>query len=145
MKVSRDFTAMHPLLIQCVQTIQRKVIDPYNAPFRLFETGRTSDRHHELVSKGKTTDLISMHLFDLEATPPLYCTAVDYVYFDGKWSWNLRNSTISSWYQLFGNMVLDVCPELRWKGLNRTNINYNHFSLKEEFIIENIDKYPCAV
>lgn len=39
-----------------------------------------------LLKRGKTQNAISRHLFNLENDPPLYTTAIDYVYFDNKWS-----------------------------------------------------------
>ena len=67
-----------------------------------------------------------------------------YVFYDEKWSWNLRDSTIMSWYILFGNLVLDLCPELSWRGFNRKNVNYCHFELRQAIIIDNLDKFPCV-
>ena len=117
----------------------------HNIPIRLFETGRTHERHSILINKGKTKDLASRHLYNLENDPILYSTAIDYVYFDNKWSWNLRDSTIQSWYALFGNLVLDICPELNWGGFNRKSVNYNHFELRREIIINNLELIPCVI
>lgn len=145
MKIKRSVNMLHPILIDCVRRIQKDIIDVHNVPIRLFETGRDHDRHEMLVNKGKTKTVISRHLYNLDHNPPLYATAVDYVYFDSKWSWNLRDSTINSWYLLFGNMVLDVCPVLEWSGQNRKSVNYCHFELKRNVMIENLDKIPCVI
>ncbi len=144
MKVNRETNMLHPVLLGCVLRIQRQIIDPHSMPIRLFETGRTPERHQELITRGKTTDIMSNHLYDLDVYPPLYTTAVDYVYYDSRWSWNVRNSTVLHWYKLFGNMVSDICTELYWKGLDRNNANYNHFELTPEIILEHMDKYPCV-
>lgn len=145
MKIQRSINASHPLLIDCIKKIQTKVIDVHNIPFRVFETERGHDRHAMLINKGKTKDIISRHLYNLQNDPPLYSTAVDYVYFDTKWSWNLRDSTTNSWYILFGNLVLDVCPELQWFGQNRKSVNYCHFQLKVKYMQDNLDKFPCVI
>ena len=145
MKVIKDVSVLHPLLHDIVNRIQAKVIDKHNAPMRLFETGRLHDRHQALLSSGATKNIISKHLYDLNLTPPLYATAVDYVYFDERWSWNLRNSTVASWYSLFGNLVLDICPELIWGGMDRKSSNLTHFELRERIIYDNIEKYPCLL
>jgi len=145
MKVLKDKSMLHPILSNVVDRIQAQVIDKYNAPMRLFETGRQHDRHQALLSKQATKNIISKHLYDLNLNPPLYATAVDYVYFDERWSWNLRNSTIAGWYTLFGNLVLDICPELLWGGMDRKSVNFTHFELREKVIYENIEKYPCLL
>jgi len=145
MKVLRNIDILHPLLIKSVKIIQSEIIDKHNFPIRLFETGRNHDRHELLIKKGKTKDPISGHLYNLVHIPPLYPTAVDYVYYDSKWSWNLRDSTIKSWYNLFGNLVLDLCPELQWSGENRKAVNLCHFALKRDSIIAHLDYIPCVV
>jgi hypothetical protein len=145
MKIIRNTEILHPILKNCVQKIQSEIIDYHEVPIRLFETGRESDRQQMLLSKGKTQNAVTRHKFNLKNDPPLYVTAVDYVYFDTKWSWNLRDSTVISWYILFGNMVLDLCPELTWFGVNRKNINYCHFELRMEIMLKNLKKYPCVL
>ena len=145
MKIDKSTEFVHPLLIPVIDRIEREVIAKYNTPFRLFETGRSHDRHQMLLQRGKTKDLISMHLYNVENDPPLYATALDYVYYNGKWSWNLRDATVSSWYHLFGHLVLDVCPELEWAGLNRKAVNLNHFELRQSIIIDNMELIPCVV
>ena len=145
MKVLKDTSMLHPILIDVVKRIQAQVIDKHNAPIRLFETGRQHDRQQSLLHKGQTQNIISKHLYDLTLNPPLYATAVDYVYYDERWSWNLRNSTVASWYTVFGNMVLDICPELIWGGCVRKSVNFTHFELREKIIYENIEKYPCLL
>jgi len=144
MKPSRSLECVHPVLVDCIHRIQ-KIIDKHSIPMALFETGRTRERHTYLLSKGKVTSIVSSHLYDMESDPPLYATGVDYVYFDNRWSWNLRDDTILSWYVLFGNLVLDECPELKWKGQDRKNKNYCHFSLRQSVIYNNIDKIPCVL
>ena len=136
---------VHPLLQAAHSKIQEQVISKHNAPFRLFETGRDHARHQTLIMKGRTKDVLSRHLYDLENDPPLYCTALDYVYFGTEWSWNLRNAVTFHWYTLFGQMVLNVCPELEWAGLNRKCTNFNHFTLRRDIIIDNIDTISCVV
>ena len=145
MKIQRNTNTVHPILIKCIKIIQRDIIDGYNIPIRLFETGRNHDRHEMLLNKGKTKDLICMHIYNLENDPPLYATAVDYVYFDFKWSWNLRDSTTTAWYILFGNLVLDLCPELNWKGFSRKSVNLCHFELKQSVIKANLKEIPCVI
>jgi len=145
MKIQRRLDNSHPVLVSCVKKIQKNIIDQHKTPFRLFETGRSHDRHQMLIKKGKSKDIVSRHLYNLENDPPLYATAVDYVYFDTKWSWNLRNSTINAWYILFGNLVLDLCPELQWFGMNRKSVNFCHFELKQDILIGNIKDFPCVI
>jgi hypothetical protein len=145
MKIYRNLDVLHPVLIQCIKKIQSSIIDTYNVPMRLFETGRDHERHEMLINKGKTKDIFSNHLHNLENDPPLYATAVDYVYFDQKWSWNLRDSTIMSWYILFGNMVLDICPEIYWSGYDRKRINYCHFQLRYDIVLNNMEEFPCVM
>lgn len=145
MKVERSKFMLHPVLSSCVDRIQSEVIKKHLIPFRLFETGRLHERHQELLSKGKTLDIISSHLYNLDIEPPIYSTAVDYVFYNGKWSWNLRDDTIISWYKLFGNMVLDVCPELEWGGNNRKSIKYDHFQLSKDSIYSNLKEFPCTI
>ncbi len=144
MKLHRDLHLLHPLLRESALKIQKEIINVYNVPIRVFETGRNSDRHSFLLSKGKTKDIVSCHLCNLLNDPPLYSTAIDYVFYDDKWSWNLRDSTVMSWYTLFGNLVLDLCPELQWSGMNRKAINFCHFKLKQDIIIANLKMIPCV-
>jgi len=145
MKIIRTVEMAHPILKSCIDRIQRELIDYHSIPMKIFETGRVHDRHNVLINRGKTKDIMSGHLFNLENDPPLYATAVDYVYYDDKWSWNLRDSTIASWYSLFGNVVLDVCPELQWGGQKRKAVNFCHFQLRRDVIVDSIDTIPCAV
>ena len=144
MKIKRSTDMLHPILIDCTRKIQKEIIDTHNIPIRLFETGRDFERHKMLISKGRTKDYISGHLYNLKNDPPLYARAVDYVFYDGRWSWNLRDSTVMSWYNIFGNLVLDLCPELDWFANNRKSVNYSHFLLKEEVMMDNLDKFPCV-
>ncbi len=145
MKVRRDMIAVHPLLVQCVEKVEVDIIKYHSMPIRLFESSREHGRHNQLIQRGKTKDLISRHLYDVENVPHLYTTAIDYVHYDGKWSWNLRDLTIKTWYELFGHMVLDLCPELEWCGMNRKSVNYCHFQLTEMAMYNNLDKFPCVM
>lgn len=145
MKVIRDTCMIHPILVGVVQRVQTEIIDRHNTPMRLFETGRSHERHQSLLTKGVTHNLLSSHLYDLTRTPPLYATAVKYAYFDERWSWNLRDSTTAAWYVVFGNMVMDLCPEVIWGGLRRKSTNLSHFELRSSVIEANMDKYPCVL
>jgi hypothetical protein len=146
LKVQTENYMLHPILSEYINSIEIHVIEKHKAPFRLFETGRTHGRHQELLNRGKTQDAISAHLYNLDNDPPLYATAIDYVFHNGKsWSWNFRDSTISSWYSLFGNLVLDVCSGLTWGALNRKSMNYTHFQLKQDIILDNLDHYQCVI
>lgn len=144
-KIIKNLDHVHPLLADCVKRIESNVIEKHNIPMKLFETSRTQARHEMLLNKGKTSDVISLHLFNPDSDPPRYALAVDYVYYDNKWSWNLRDNTIRSWYVLFGNLVLDICPELMWSGMNRKSVNYNHFQLRDRVVVDNLNKYPCVI
>jgi len=135
---------LHPLLKKDVISIQF-LIEKHRMPFKLFETGRSVERHQALLHKGATQNVLSRHLYDVNSAVPLYATAVDYVYFDNRWSWNLRDFSIAAWYNLFGNIVLDVCQDLQWGGTNRKHQNFTHFQLKENCIIENLDNFPCVL
>jgi len=145
-QVENSLDFLHPILQDACLKIKTEIIMIHNMPFKLFETGRSSERHNHLLQKGRTQDVFSNHLCDLtDPLSPLYAIAVDFVYYDGKWSWNLRDKTIQAWYELFGNMVLDVCPELEWSATNRKRSNYNHFTLRSSVIESNFDKYPCIL
>ena len=144
-QVQNSFEMLHPILTDCCKRIQTQVIHAYNIPMKLFETGRTKERHQNLINKGRAQSILSRHLYNMEHNPPLYATAVVYVYYDGKWSWNLRDSTIQSWYQVFGNLVLDVCPELQWGMVNRKSSDYTYFQLREDVIVDNFDTFPCIM
>jgi len=141
-----DLEFLHPILQESCISIQTDVIRKYNMPFRLFETGRSTERHRHLLSKGRTQDVLSNHLYDFsDKDSPLYAIAVDFVYFDGKWSWNLRDKTILAWYELFGNLVLDRCPELEWGAVNRKRSNLNHFNLRSSVIEDRFETFPCIL
>lgn len=145
MKILRTTEMLHPVLSNCIDRIQKEVIIKHNIPMRLFETGREHSRQQALLQRGKTKDILSKHLFNLENDPPLYATAIEYVYYNSKWSWNLRNPTTTAWYILFGNLVLDTCPELFWGGIDRKSVNYCYFQLKESVVHDNYDKFPCVI
>lgn len=144
-KVVRTLDVLHPILISSIKKVREDVIVKHSMPFALFETGRSTERHQALLNKGRTRSPICKHSYNLTNDPPLYATAVDFVYFNGKWSWNIRDSSVKAWYILFGNIVLDACPELRWGGMDRKNTNYTHFELRDEVVLDNLDKYPCVV
>ena len=69
MKIQRSLNMLHPLLIDCVKRIQSQIIDAHNVPIRLFETGREHNRHEILINRGKTKNIISNHLYNLENDP----------------------------------------------------------------------------
>lgn len=145
-QVQTSLDMLHPIMKECCKRIQLEVIHKYNAPFKIFETGRTHERQQHLLNKGRTQNPLSKHLYSLDNDPPLYSVAVDYVYYkEIKWSWNLRDQTIMSWYSLFGNLVLDCCPELEWGANNRKSMNYTHFQLREDVVVEYFSKFPCII
>lgn len=144
-KIITTLDNTHPILADYIKRIDVNIIKRYNIPMRLFETSRTQARHEMLLNKGKTNDMLSMHLFNPDSDPVKYSLAVDYVYYKNKWSWNLRDNTIRSWYVLFGNLVLDECPELIWAGMKRKSVNYNHFELKRDAALDNYDTIPCVI
>lgn len=145
-QVQSDLELLHPVLRDICIKIHSQIIIHHNIPMRLFETGRSQERHQHLLDKGKTQNILSKHLYSIEnVSTPLYAAAVDFVHYNGKWSWNLRDQTVLSWYTLFGNLVLDICPELEWHGHNRKGVNYSHFQLRDEIIVEYLDQYPCIL
>lgn len=131
----RDLDLLHPILRDHVQTIQTSVIGRYSMPFRLFETGRTKQRQAELVEKRRARSLISEQFFDLDREPPLYSTGFNLVHYVRRWSWDVRNRTILSWYQLLGELVLDAVPDLEWSGYSRSCSDYTHFRLKRSALL----------
>lgn len=129
-KILRDKKYLHPKLAQAVTVIERELIERHQMPFRLFETGRSLMRQKYLVDRGLDNSMGSAHLIEkgvLEVTG-----AVDFVFFENAWSWNLRNQTVLRWYQLFGELVVNLCPELWWAGHSRMYIDYTHFELRRE-------------
>ncbi len=146
MRVDRSTEMLHPLLKKNVTLIQQ-LIKKHNLPFRLFETSRDHTRQQWLLDTGKIKNPVQGqgHLYNLDNDPPLYTISLAYVYYDRNWSWNLRDNTISSWYTLFGNLVLDNCPELTWGGLNRKSADLTLFSLRASVIYDNLDQYPCVL
>lgn len=129
--VLRDQEYLHPTLREEVKRIQREVIERHRAPFRIFETARTAERQMDLIKKRKQRTLVTRYLMDLNSAPPIYSTAVNYVYYTSRWSWDLRDMKIKRWYQLFGELVLDLCPKLEWAGYWRSNIDYTNFQIKQ--------------
>lgn len=127
----RSVNVLHPVLQGVVPVVQREIIDLHNIPMRLFETGRTLARQQELVGKKKERTLVSRYLYDLDRTPPLYSTAVGYVFYDEGWSWNIRNLLIRRWFELFGELVMDrFADRLEWGGYWRRYVDYTYFQLK---------------
>jgi hypothetical protein len=134
-QIIRTFEYVHPILSECAQKIDELIIKPYNVPFAVFETARTYDRQRELYLQNRARGLQSRHLFDMSKVPLEYATAIHYVYIvQGRWSWNVRDLTIRRWWQLFGEMVLDICKEIEWGGTWRKNQDYAHFQLKQSVI-----------
>lgn len=129
-KILRDTTYLHPRLAKAVRQIETELIQRHMLPFRLFETGRFVVRQKLLVDRGLDNSMASAHLIMPGVIEQ--SAAVDFVYFDNAWSWNLRNQTVLRWYQLFGELVVNVCPDLWWSGHSRTYIDYTHFELKRE-------------
>lgn len=145
-QVQNNIMLLHPILREICLRIQSDVIIKHNMPIRLFETGRSQERHQHLLNKGRTTNIYSKHLYNLkDESNMLYAAAVDFVFYDKKWSWNLRDQTVFSWYFVFGNTVLDNFPQLEWHGTSRKSVNYTHFQLRDEIIVEHMDKYPCVL
>ena len=129
--VLRDPNYLHPVMRENVRRIHKYLIEHHKAPFRVFETARTQQRQMALIEKGKAKTFVSRYVFDLNTDPPLYSTAVNFVYYTNRWSWDLRDMTIKRWYQLFGEMVLDLCPDLDWAGRWRKNEDYTHYELSD--------------
>ncbi len=145
MRVNRSLDMVHPLLRADVATTQ-KLITKHRLPFRLFETGRDRDRQQFLMQSGKVKVPNTGHMYNLENDPPLYTTAIAFVMNNNSsWSWNLRDATTAAWYALFGQLVLDVCPNLDWGGLNRKATDYTLFTLKKQVIFDNLFQYPCVL
>ena len=143
--VNRNIDSCHPLLQESIQKIQT-LIRKHNLPFCLFETERSHERQEWLLKTGKMKFPNSGHMCNLDNSPPLYTTTVAFVCKqDGRWSWNLRDSTTQAWYKLFGNLVLDVCPELAWGGLDRHNQDYTSFQLRSQIIYSSLDTFPCVL
>ena len=80
--------------------------------------------------------MVSLHFYNLEVDPPLFARAMNYVYYDGRWSWNIRDIRIRRWMQLFGELVLDLCPELVWGGHYRIRQDYTYFQLSPKVLEE---------
>lgn len=136
-QILRDVKLLHPIAQDCHSRIQKQIIEKYSVPFRLFETGRLIERQAVLVRKGKSTTLVSRHFFRIDTTPKVLSTAIDYVYYQGYWSWDLRRATVKAWYELFGELVLDLCPELEWGRYDRSRADYNHFQLRQDILDSN--------
>ena len=144
-KVNRNTDCCHPLLQEALGKIST-LIRKHNLPFQLFETSRSHERQEWLMKTGKMKVPNTGHMCDLTNEPPLYTTAVAFVYKQGtQWSWNLRDTTVQAWYQLFGNLVQDICPELDWGGADRKNQDYTLFSLRTQVIYANLETTPCVI
>jgi len=144
-QVQNSLDLLHPILKDICVKIQTEIIQKHSMPFKLFETGRNHERHQFLLTKGRTQTVYSKHSYCLDSDVPLYSVAVDYVFFNGRWSWNLRDQTVVSWYTLFGNMILDSFPDIQWGGNFRKSANYTHYELRKDTIIENVEKFPCVL
>jgi hypothetical protein len=131
-KVHRELKLLHPILQKYALSIQRELLDNYNMPFRLFETGRSFARQTKLVEAGQANSMMSLHFYNLEVDPPVFARAMSYVYYDGRWSWNIRDIRIRRWMQLFGELVLDLCPGLEWGGYYRIRQDYTYFQLLDQ-------------
>ncbi len=127
-KIIRSLDVLHPDLRRAVQDVQANIIAKHRMPIKLFETGRTKERHEMLMKRGLAQDPISRHRFNLEAG--VFATAVSFVYYeDGRWSWNIRNVKVKRWLQLFGEMVLDRCNNVNWRGYDRERTDYTKYEL----------------
>jgi len=134
-QVLRDPELLHPILREHVAHIQREVIERHSMPFKLFETGRTRERQADLVEKRRARTLVSRQFFDVEREPPLYSTGFNLVHFSRRWSWDVRNRTIVSWYQILGELVLDLVPDLEWAGYWRSCSDYTFFQLRHAVLV----------
>lgn len=134
-KVLRDPELLHPILRAHIEHIQREVIERHSLPFRLFETGRTRERQADLVEKRRARTLVSRQFFDLDRDPPLYATGFNFVYFSQRWSWDVRNRTIVAWYQILGELSLDLVPDLEWAGYWRSCSDYTFFQLRHSVLV----------
>lgn len=130
-QILRDTKLLHPILREAHSQVQQQVIEKHRAPFRLFETGRLIERQASLVRKGKAPSLTSRHFFRIDTEPKVLSTAIVYVFYSGRWSWDLRSATVKAWYQLFGELVLDLCPDLFWGGYRRNNVDYTYFEIRQ--------------
>lgn len=146
--MSRPYRAVNvllPTLQKIVPIIQRDIIDLHNIPMRLFETGRTNARQQELISKKKERTLVSRYLYDLGHSPPLYSSAVGYVFYDDSWSWNIRNLLVRRWYELFGELVMDRFGDrLEWGGYWRRYVDYTYFQLKRSWLGLSVEDLAAA-
>ena len=127
MNVCRSREMLHPVLADRVRQIESEVIARHNMPIRLFETGRTLARQRQLIKRGRDTTMVSAHVY-VPFRYEMVC-AVDFVFYDQAWSWNLRDQRVKRWYQLFGRLVSDLCPDLTWAGDNVYQQDYTHFEM----------------
>lgn len=136
MQQLREIELLHPRIRRCIHEINKEVINRHSAPFRLFECARTTSRQAQLVEKGRQKTLVSRLIYNMDSDPPVYSTAFHYVYFtaDTGWSWNIRSATISAWYHLFAQLVLDQCPMLDWGGYMRDNVDFSYFELRSSLL-----------
>ena len=127
-KIIRSVDVLHPELRDAHKIIRSEIIGKHNMPIRLFETGRTRERHEMLLRKGLVSgDIVCKHRFDLQRD--IYATAMAYVYYDGRWSFNIRNARVKRWLQVFGEMVLDKFDNIKWQGYNRERTDYTTYEL----------------
>ncbi len=134
-QVLRDVELLHPVLREHVRRIQHEIVERHSMPFKLFETGRTRERQADLVEKRRARTLVSQQFFDLEREPAMYATGFNLVHFSRRWSWDVRNRTILSWYQLLGELVLDLVPDLEWAGYWRSCSDYTYFQLRRSVLV----------
>jgi len=134
-QVLRDVELLHPILRGHIEHIQHEVIERHSMPFRLFETGRTRERQADLVEKRRARTLVSRQFFDLDREPALYSTGFNLVHFSRRWSWDVRNRTIVAWYQILGELVLDLVSDLEWAGYWRSCSDYTFFQLRHSVLL----------
>ena len=137
-RIIRDLDYLHPELREIVAAIDEHVIVPHRVPIRLFETARTEERQLSLVRMRKANTVITRFVFNLDQSPPVYSTAVSYVHFVDRWSWDLRTRLIKRWYELFGELVIDLFGDrLFWGGDRRVGEDLTYFELSDQFCREN--------
>lgn len=132
----RDLELLHPNLRESVHIIQEEIIGRHRAPFKVFETGRLMERQKFLLGKRKARSAFSRHFYSFETDVKCYSTAVDFVYYDTRWSWDIRSTLVRRWYQLFGELVLTRCSNLEWGGYWRQGVNYTHFQLNQKELLK---------
>lgn len=112
--IQKDIELLDPKFKPYAQEIMG-LIALHNLPFKLFETRRTRYRQEELVKKGFSKTLNSLHIDGL---------AADFVlYIDGKYTWEKKY-----YYDFLGNLVLEKLGEhVRWGGKFKSFYDGPHF------------------